>query len=81
MDEKIKIWYDPEGDYLEVLFRTAAGTFRETALDRVMAKVDNEGRLIGFSILKVSALKGKPLELSLSGALGLPEGDTSTVED
>ena len=65
MDEKIKIWYDPEGDYLEITLRNAPGFFRETALDQVMEKVDTEGRVIGFSILKVSALKGEPLELSI----------------
>ena len=66
MDEQIKLWYDPEADFLEVLFENRAGTFRETALDQIMAKVDEAGRIIGFSILKVSALKGRPLELSLA---------------
>ena len=65
MDDRIKVWYDPEADFLEVIFQNRAGTFRETAVDQVMAKVDEEGRVIGFSILKVSALKGEPLELSL----------------
>ena len=65
MDECVKVWYDPEADFLEVTLHDRAGTFRETALDQVMAKVDAEGHVIGFSILKVSALKGKPLELSL----------------
>ncbi len=67
MDEPIKVWYDPEGDYLEVIFQKAPGTFQETSLDQVMAKVDKDGCVIGFSILKVSALKGHPLELSLAG--------------
>jgi len=67
MDERVKVWYDPEGDYLEVTLQDRAGTFRETALDQVMAKVDTEGHVIGFSILKVSTLKGKPLEPSLAG--------------
>ncbi len=67
MEERIKVWYDPEADYLEVTFRDLAGTFRETAIDQVMAKTDQDGQIIGFSILKVSTLKGKPLELSLTG--------------
>jgi uncharacterized protein YuzE len=66
VDEGIKVWYDPEADYLEVMFRDEAGTFRETAADQVMAKVDAQGHVIGFSILKVSALKGEPFELSLA---------------
>jgi hypothetical protein len=60
MGEDITIWYDHEGDYLEVLFECKAGYFRETANDAVMEKVDGEGNLLGFSILKVSALKGEP---------------------
>jgi len=63
--KKIKIWYDKEGDYLEVLFERKAGYFRETENDAVMEKVDEEGNIIGFSILKVSALKEKPLSIDL----------------
>ncbi len=65
-NERIRVWYDPEADYLEVIFDNRAGTYRETAVDQIMAKVDNDGQVIGFSILTVSALKGEPLELSLS---------------
>ena len=66
MDERIKVWYDPEADFLEVTFQDRAGTFHETSVDQVMTKVDSKGRVVGFSILKVSALKGKPVELSLT---------------
>ena len=65
MDE-IKIWYDSEGDYLEVIFERKAGYFRETENDAVMEKVDEEGNVIGFSILKVSALKERePISVGL----------------
>ena len=65
-DRRVKIWYDQEGDYLQVMFEDGAGYFRETADDRVMEKVDEEGRVIGFSILKVSAVQSTPLEVALS---------------
>ena len=66
MEKEIKIWYDKEGDYLEVLFERKAGYFRETENDAVMERLDGQGNIIGFSILKVSALKGqKPLSISL----------------
>jgi len=65
MGKEIKIWYDKEGDYLEVIFEQKAGHFRETENDAVMEKVDEEGNIVGFSILKVSALKEKPLSVSL----------------
>lgn len=66
MAKEVKIWYDEESDYLEVLFEQRKGYFKETLNDAVMEKVDEKGNIIGFSILKVSALRGqKPLALTL----------------
>lgn len=58
--EAINVWYDEAGDYLEVLFACRKGYFRETDNDAVMEKVDESGRVIGFSILKVRELRGEP---------------------
>jgi uncharacterized protein YuzE len=67
MDRRIvKLWYDPEGDYLEVVFERKPGYFRETENDQVMEKVDQEGNVLGFSVLKVSSLNGKPFEVILA---------------
>ena len=62
----VKVWYDPEGDYLEVIFDQKEGYFRETESDQVMEKVDRDGNLLGFSVLKVSSLKARPLEVALT---------------
>lgn len=62
----IKLWYDPEGDFLEVTFEQKEGYFRETENDQVMEKVDSEGNVLGFSVMKVSALKGKPMDVALA---------------
>lgn len=71
MDRAVTIWYDQEGDYLEVLFEKQAGYFRATDNDAVMEKVDAQGNVIGFSILKVSALKDQqPLSVTLKRAAG-----------
>lgn len=67
MDETIKIWYDPEGDFLEIVFRAAPGVFEDTEIDQVMKKVDEHGDVIAYSILNVSSLRGRPLELSAAG--------------
>ena len=69
MGKEIRIWYDGEGDYLEVLFERKKGYFRETENDAVMEKVDEEGNIIGFSVLKVSALKEKPLSVPLTSRI------------
>ncbi|MBI4712534.1 MAG: DUF2283 domain-containing protein [Planctomycetes bacterium] len=66
MAKEVKVWYDPEGDYLEVLFDRQAGYFRETENDAVMEKVTDKNEVIGFSILKVSSLKKQePLLVAL----------------
>ncbi|TMH42890.1 MAG: DUF2283 domain-containing protein [Betaproteobacteria bacterium] len=62
---KVKIWFDREADYLEVLFDDREGFFRETKSDQVMEKVDAQGNVLGFSVLKVSALTKSPLEVTL----------------
>ncbi len=64
-ERRVKIWYDQEGDYLEVLFDQRPGFFRETASDHVMEKVDGDGNILGFSVLKVSMLRSAPLEVAL----------------
>ena len=61
----INIWYDPEGDYLEVIFDKKEGFFRETKNDQVMEKVDQKGNILGFSVLKASKIRKKPLKVSL----------------
>ena len=66
MGDAIRVWYDADGDYLEVLFDRKKGYFRETENDAVMEKVDSEGKSIGFSVLRVSTLKGQhPLSITL----------------
>lgn len=62
MAERVKVWFDPEADFLEVVFSDAPGYMQETENDAVMERVDLEGNLLGFSILAVSQLtKSKPL--------------------
>ena len=67
MAHKLKVWFDAEGDFLEVLFSDAAGHMIETAHDAVMERVDAEGNILGFSILGVSRFqKGNPLTADLT---------------
>lgn len=66
--KSVTIWLDQEGDFLEVLFDPSKpGYFRQTADDRVMEKLDDQGNVIGFSILRVSSIKSPaPIELLLN---------------
>ena len=54
MARNVKIWFDREGDYLEVLFSDGPGYMRPTDQDAVMERVDQAGNILGFSILNVS---------------------------
>jgi uncharacterized protein DUF2283 len=67
MAEKVKVWFDPEGDFLEVRFSDAPGYMRETAHDALMERVDEHGKVVGFSILGVSRFrKERPFEAELT---------------
>lgn len=62
MAERVKVWFDPEADFLEVIFSDTPGYMRETENDAILERVDLEGNLLGFSILAVSQLaQSKPL--------------------
>ena len=66
MAENVKVSFDPEADYLEVPLREAPGFMRATAHDAVMERVDEEGHVLGFSVLGVSRFKkDHPLEAEL----------------
>jgi len=66
MAQSVKIWFDPEADFLEVLFSDAPGYLRETDHDAIMERVDDQGNILGFSVLSVSQLsKEKPLYAQL----------------
>lgn len=64
----LKIRYDPEGDYLEVIFDQKAGYFRETENDQVMAaKRANCSRRSSLTTLL-------RMRLSITKPRGLPFG-------
>lgn len=64
-ERAVTVYYDREGDYLEVLFEQKPGYFRETEHDAVMERVDAEGHVIGFSILRASVPTGHPMSVKL----------------
>ena len=67
MGDKLKLWFYAEADYLEVTFSDADGHMRPTNNDAVMKRVDEAGRVIGFSVFGVSRFqKDRPLEAELT---------------
>ncbi|MBI1320853.1 MAG: DUF2283 domain-containing protein [Candidatus Hydrogenedens sp.] len=67
MAQQLKLWLDPEADYLEVTFSDAAGYMKETTHDAVMERVDADGNVIGFSVQGISRFqKDAPLSADLN---------------
>lgn len=70
--DKVFVYYDAEGDFLEVtLDETREGDMAQTADERVAVKLDDDGNIIGFHILAVSSLKStraKPFEVELTSS-------------
>ncbi len=64
--ENVKLWIDLEVDYLEVTFSDAPGHMRPTGSGAMMKRVDEQGRVIGFSVFGVSRFqKYHPLKAGL----------------
>lgn len=61
---QVRVWYDKEGDYLEVTFLKAKGYFREIG-DDIYERVDEQGRLIGFAVFNFSKRDRTELEVPL----------------
>lgn len=64
-ERSVKMWFDPEADFLEGAFERKPGYSRPSENDQVMERLDEEGNVIGVSVLRVSSLKSTPLEMAL----------------
>ena len=64
---KVSVWYDDEGDMLEVLWAFRDGYFTPTDDERILKRVDDDGEVIGFLIHDMSTLKQPgPVEFELA---------------
>ena len=76
--KKVSVWYDEEGDMLEVLWAFREGYFTPTDDDRILKRLDDDGEVIGFLIHEISSLKQPaPLEFELGSES--PADDVANV--
>ena len=55
MEQKwVSIWYDPEGDFLEVIWERKPGEFVESVDGLADIKLDDDGNILGFQIQALS---------------------------
>lgn len=64
MISMIRIWYDREGDFLEITFREAKGYLREIAED-IYERVDETGNLLGYALFNVTRHERQALAIPL----------------
>ena len=60
------VWYDSEGDMIEVLWSFVERVYTPTDDDRILKHLDNDGNVTGFIIHDFSSFKGSaPVEFEL----------------
>ena len=63
--ESLRVWFDPEGDLLEVeVGKPRKGFFRDVG-DNVFLRVDMKGNVLGFAILNATKRMKKVREVEL----------------
>lgn len=58
----IQVWFDKEGDFLEITTEKKQGFFKDLG-NGVFERVDEEGNTIGFALLNVSQRSKREIEV------------------
>jgi uncharacterized protein YuzE len=61
----MSVWYDQEGDFLDVTFEDALATLEEIG-DDVFERRTADGRVVGFAVLNFSKHDKDSLQLPLA---------------
>ena len=64
MASMIRVWYDREGDFLEITFREAKGYLREIA-DDIYERIDEAGNVLGYAFFNVTRHERQALTIPL----------------
>ena len=75
---RVSVWYDDEGDMLEVLWAFREGYFTPTDDERILKRLDDDGEVIGFLIREMSTLK-QPTPVEFELASEAPADDVANV--
>jgi uncharacterized protein YuzE len=62
--ESLKVWYDREGDILEVIFEDVPAMMEEIS-DDVFERRTTDGRVVGFMVMNFSQHNREKLNLPL----------------
>jgi len=70
--QQLSVWYDQEGDYLEITFADRKGYFKDAG-DDLFIRVDSKGRVIGFAVMNFSKQTQLSKRIKLPVAIELKE--------
>ena len=76
--KRVSVWYDDEGDMLEVLWASREGYFTPTDDERILKRLDDDGEVVGFLIHEMSTLR-RPSPLEFELASEAPADDVANV--
>lgn len=62
---EMRVWYDKEGDFLEVIFEDAPAVMEEVE-DDIFERRTNDGRIVGIAVLNFSKHDRSQLSLPLT---------------
>ena len=63
--DAIRLWYDSEADFLEVVFEKGKGVAYDTDDDRVEVRLDADGNVLSFHVLGLKSISGSPWNVEL----------------
>lgn len=64
--KRVNIWYDRQGDFLEVVWEDKPGEFVDSPDGRAYVKLDADGNVLDFQVLGLSRVE-RFLDLELAG--------------
>lgn len=70
--QQISVWYDREGDFLEITFANRKGYFKDAG-DDLFIRVDQTEQIIGFAVLNFSKQTQFTRRIKLPVAVELKE--------
>ncbi|MCY4624622.1 MAG: helix-turn-helix domain-containing protein [Chloroflexi bacterium] len=66
--QTVSVWFDRDGDMLEVLWGFREGIFVPTEDDRILKRLDDNGDVVGFLVHEFSTMaQSDPFEFRLEG--------------
>ena len=79
---KVFVSYDNEGDMLEVMWAHGEGYFTATDDERVLKRLDDDGKVIGFLIHEMNTLREpNPVEFEMSSEVAADDVRNVTVRE